>query len=273
MNNDMGLPHQREKILQAAQNVFTEKGYSGATIAEIAAQAGLNPAIIYRFFTGKRELFNSLQRPDLDFPDQHEKYYRSLILRTALKIFSQKGYAVATMDDIAEAVGLSKAGIYFYFPSKENLFSSVLENPAAFVFINSSLDSFLSDKDSDLELGLINLAKTFLSLFTKEDFVSLLKIILSEGIRNPVIAEDFKEKIVIAGSMNVAGYLMKFFDLEMDMLILKTRIFFGMLISWGILNCLFQNKDTIQKFDLDRIAREYVHQFLFGVQGSIKKKE
>jgi TetR/AcrR family transcriptional regulator, mexJK operon transcriptional repressor len=268
----MNNPQQKQQIKQAAMQIFSEKGYSGATIAEIAAHAGVNPATIYGFFSGKKNLFESLQRPDLDFPDQKEKNNRDVILRAALKIFSQKGYATATMDDIAETVGISKAGIYFYFSSKESLFLTALENPTAFSTINMCLQSILTIDDANLEKGLVNLSKVYLSLFMNDEFVSLLRVILSEGTRNLDISTAFQENIVKRGSENVARYLQKFCNLEPDELIIKVQALFGMLFSWGILNFLFTKENEIQKTNIDLIAREYVHQFLFGFNESYIRK-
>lgn len=43
-------------ILSAARAVFSERGYDGASMAEIAARAGIVEATIYKHFTGKRAL-------------------------------------------------------------------------------------------------------------------------------------------------------------------------------------------------------------------------
>ena len=165
---------QIEKIEKAALTVFSEKGYAGASIAEIASRASMNPATIYRFFSSKQDLFQSLQRPDLDFPDEQEQQMRQRIIQCALQAFSQKGYSSATMDEIAEMANLSKPAVYFYYPSKEKLFSAVLENPVGFKLIEESLKQFLSEGHTDLETGLIQLAKTYLSLFQNADSVALL---------------------------------------------------------------------------------------------------
>ncbi|HSX96459.1 MAG TPA: helix-turn-helix domain-containing protein [Streptomyces sp.] len=44
------------------------------------------------------------------------------ILDTALTVFSQYGYAKTTMQDVARAAGMSRAGLYLHFASKEDLF-------------------------------------------------------------------------------------------------------------------------------------------------------
>ncbi|WP_244816949.1 TetR/AcrR family transcriptional regulator [Caballeronia sp. Lep1P3] len=44
------------EILQAGRDVFAEKGYDGATSAEIAQRAGISEATVFSYFSGKREL-------------------------------------------------------------------------------------------------------------------------------------------------------------------------------------------------------------------------
>lgn len=52
---------------------------------------------------------------------------RSLILEAALDVFSQHGYRGATLDQIATAAGLSKPNMLYYFPSKEEIHVTLLE--------------------------------------------------------------------------------------------------------------------------------------------------
>lgn len=256
----------QQQIERAALSLFSEKGYSGTTMAEIAARAGVNPAVIYRYFSSKQQLFETLQRPDLNFPDQQEQQRRNEIMQVALRVFSQKGYSAATMDDIADAAGLSKAGVYFYYPSKEALFAAALENPAGFAILDPILADAFSDPHSGLEEGLTRLAAGYLSLFENEEFTCLLRIILSEGVRNPEVASAFKEKIVKRGAENVAQFLARFSNLPPDLLIPKVQMFFGMLFTWGLTNRLLIAPFAPAAMPLQTTAREYVRQFLYGFQ-------
>ena len=43
------------------------------------------------------------------------------IMASAHKLLAEKGYEAMTMDDVAERVGMSKASLYKFFPSKEEL--------------------------------------------------------------------------------------------------------------------------------------------------------
>jgi len=50
-----------------------------------------------------------------------------LIIEAAVVVFAQKGYASATVADIAARAGIGKGTIYEYFASKEELFFAVFE--------------------------------------------------------------------------------------------------------------------------------------------------
>ena len=48
------------------------------------------------------------------------------ILEAASKRFAYYGFSKVTMDEIATDVAMGKASLYYYFPTKENLFKAVL---------------------------------------------------------------------------------------------------------------------------------------------------
>ncbi|PTL84696.1 TetR family transcriptional regulator [Vitiosangium sp. GDMCC 1.1324] len=54
-----GSPPNREAILAAARAQFTEHGYNNATIRGIAADAGVDPALVLHYFESKERLFSS----------------------------------------------------------------------------------------------------------------------------------------------------------------------------------------------------------------------
>ncbi|MGH3734088.1 MAG: TetR/AcrR family transcriptional regulator [Micromonosporaceae bacterium] len=53
------------------------------------------------------------------------------MLDAAAAVFSRHGYHTATVDEIADAAGISKPMVYLYFGSKEELFVAVVEREAA----------------------------------------------------------------------------------------------------------------------------------------------
>jgi len=52
---------------------------------------------------------------------------RAAILAAGLDAFSQYGFRGTTLDQIAEAAGLSKPNLLYYFPSKDAIYTALLE--------------------------------------------------------------------------------------------------------------------------------------------------
>jgi AcrR family transcriptional regulator len=50
----------RERILDAAESLFADRGFEGAAMRDIAAGANLNPASLYNHFTSKQALFEAV---------------------------------------------------------------------------------------------------------------------------------------------------------------------------------------------------------------------
>ncbi len=57
-----GESRTREAILDAARRRFGEQGYDGTTIRGIAADAGVNPALVHHFYGTKERLFAAAMR-------------------------------------------------------------------------------------------------------------------------------------------------------------------------------------------------------------------
>jgi AcrR family transcriptional regulator len=57
---------------------------------------------------------------------QGEAGRREHVLDAALLIFARYGYRKASMDDVAQAAGISRPGLYFHFASKQDLFRAAV---------------------------------------------------------------------------------------------------------------------------------------------------
>ena len=56
---------------------------------------------------------------------------RATLLKTALAVFSAKGYAAATLDDVAKAANVTRGAIYWHFKSKADLYNSLIQEFSA----------------------------------------------------------------------------------------------------------------------------------------------
>lgn len=64
-----GNPDTRGEILQAARRVFERDGYQASSVRGIAREAGVDPALIHRWFGDKRALFVATLRTGFDPAD------------------------------------------------------------------------------------------------------------------------------------------------------------------------------------------------------------
>jgi TetR/AcrR family transcriptional regulator len=49
----------RQDILDAAEKLFSQKGFKGTTTKDLAAKAGVHEAVLFRYFTNKRDLYRA----------------------------------------------------------------------------------------------------------------------------------------------------------------------------------------------------------------------
>jgi len=73
------------------------------------------------------------------------------ILAAAEAVFARAGFAGATMAEIAEAAGIPKANLHYYFRTKDSLYQAVLDNTLTLWL--SQTDGITSDADPATALG------------------------------------------------------------------------------------------------------------------------
>ena len=95
----------RERIIRAAVEVFAEKGYHRATIADVVHRSGLSVGAIYTHFKGKDALF--LQSCDIISGQGLDELAVRLapLTTTADKLMTASAYYVETIDEFEGAPG------------------------------------------------------------------------------------------------------------------------------------------------------------------------
>ncbi len=105
---------------------------------------------------------------------------RREILDVAGELFREQGFAGVTMSAVCDRVGGSKATIYRYFSSKEELFlTSLLES--AVDQASKVFDTLATAKD--LRKGLERFAASYLALTLAPETLSVRRILIAEGSR------------------------------------------------------------------------------------------
>src|SRR5438874_7692341 len=59
---------------------------------------------------------------------------RQEILKAARELFFERGFEGTTIDEIAKGAELSKGAVYLYFPSKEEIYFSLLEEGSEILY-------------------------------------------------------------------------------------------------------------------------------------------
>jgi len=103
------------------------------------------------------------------------------ILTAARAEFLKFGFAETSMETIARAANVSKATLYAYFPSKEALFSHLVESECG----ESGLLSAPPSLDNGLPNALRTLGNSFVSHFLTRDATAFFQTVSSERQRFP----------------------------------------------------------------------------------------
>jgi AcrR family transcriptional regulator len=87
---------------------------------------------------------------------------RGAILEAALAVFSDLGYTQATLNDVAERLGVTKGCLYHYFESKERLLLDLIQDRiGAAIIANETLSSAEGSREDLLRRFLERLWKHF----------------------------------------------------------------------------------------------------------------
>jgi AcrR family transcriptional regulator len=125
---------------------------------------------------------------------EYKELVRTRILESAHRVFSQKGYREATMDEIAEGLSLSKPALYRYYKSKEELFREI------FRLFNQATSKALRESFKSGRLD----GETFFALIDKWGWTpNLFLSAASEAPRNPklkkILADGYKTGVDLVG--------------------------------------------------------------------------
>lgn len=134
---------------------------------------------------------------------------RDAILEAASQVFLEQGFEGASMAEIAARVGGSKATLYGYFGSKEDLFVEVMHGAALRHF--EPIFAALQNDSDDVALALQRFGERAMAVLCQEKAIQARRAIIAESGRSD-IGLRFYEGGPKKGTLELAGYL----TLQMD---------------------------------------------------------
>jgi TetR/AcrR family transcriptional regulator, cholesterol catabolism regulator len=194
------------------------------------------------------------------------RYDRRLaeILIHATEVFCKKGYEGASMRDLSRASGMSLAGLYYYFESKERLlfliqkhtFTTILER------LKARLEG-VSDAEERLRIFILNHLEYFLANQAAMKVLSHEAEVLKNGFAAEVAAIKREYYRICVGLLD---------DLKRERdLQFSTRI--AVLSLFGMMNWIYTWHNPRVDADAASIAREMGDIFLRGVVTSGKARK
>lgn len=133
---------------------------------------------------------------------------RQAILETAARVFNEVGFEQASMSEIAARVGGSKATLYNYFPSKDALFTAVVQTIAGPKIQKSFTALQMSD---NLEEALNAFGVSYLESILSPDLIAMRRMVLHDADRTEVGRLTY-EHGPKAGCMIISTFLQSAMD-------------------------------------------------------------
>ncbi|NMG09442.1 TetR/AcrR family transcriptional regulator [Brasilonema sp. UFV-L1] len=203
--------------------------------------------------------------PPRDEQDFEER--RQQIIDGALQVFSSKGFEKTTNKDIAAAAGIGSPGlIYHYFKDKGDLFRQVVEQRMPLLQLLHHNDEDMMNKPPRDVLTVFG--KSFLRMVDNPTSTAMMKLILGETMRQPIVAELFNN----IGPSRAVGFLTRYLAKQMADGVLKpmhpaaaARCFIGPLIAYILTREVFLQPDA-QQISSDMMVATAVEVFLQGMQ-------
>ncbi len=127
---------------------------------------------------------------------------RRQILQAAVRIFARRGYATATIEDVARAAGVAEGTIYNYFHSKEDLLIHIPRHLVAPVFNQLAARLPEVSTAADAERVLLTLGQAMVVRITSN--LRFIKVFLSAL---PYLSRKAREEYMRLMPLAAAGML------------------------------------------------------------------
>lgn len=188
------------------------------------------------------------------------------ILRRAAEVFSRQGVAQTSIEDIANAVGIKREGVYYYFNSREDiLLEIILPQSRALLFglgaiiesgqgVHQRLHAAIRNHLASYNPGYVEMAVALREDHGLEkkgrrkdedvrrrelrrvwrDYTGLWIRLIEEGQRSGAFDASLRPKMVAFGILGMCNWLSRWYDPEKDVGIDEIVETFFAMISRGI---------------------------------------
>jgi AcrR family transcriptional regulator len=192
---------------------------------------------------------------------------QSQILEAAARVFAEKGFARATIRDVARAAGVSQGSIYLYFKNKQDLLVHLPRQ-----FIQPQMEAFLAaglgtdtPPAPDVLLGFI--AQNIVKIMTQNR--ELMQVLFTSlATMDDATRETYVREVPLYAMEHIETYIRAqqaagVFRSELDATIVS-RLLPGMMVFFLLVQEIIQPAN-MERIEYERLIPTVVNVFLHGV--------
>jgi AcrR family transcriptional regulator len=214
---------------------------------------------VHSYILKKKAMTGKKERKDKAAAQRREQ-----ILKAALEVFSQKGFAAATVPEIAKAAGVAAGTIYLYYPSKRELFIAVIKN-----FIITPPLLKLIDRMPEGDIGSIfkKIIKDRFDLIKNPTFARL-PVLMGDVQRDPELKalwlKDFLHPFLgqMAPGYSFMSMMGKFRRYDPEVAV---RLIGGLIMGFLMFRVIEGDTSPLNKMDQEKVTEDIVNFVLHGM--------
>jgi AcrR family transcriptional regulator len=187
------------------------------------------------------------------------------ILKAAMEVFGRKGYAAATIPEIARTASVAAGTIYIYYPSKRDLFVSVIRELIITTPLRDLIAKLPNDKDISTTFKQIMYDRFDL---IENETMSRMPSLMGEVQRDPELKALWNEKFLqpFLSQMDGMFHLMmasgKVRRMEPAVTV---RVVGGLILGFLILKIMEGEASPINRFPREKVAEELMNFVFYGL--------
>ncbi|MCC0638343.1 TetR/AcrR family transcriptional regulator [Clostridioides sp. ES-S-0001-02] len=136
---------------------------------------------------------------------------KKVILKVALKLFSERGYDGVGIRDISKEIGIRESALYKHYSGKQDIFDSILKDiehryQEEFSTILPENMTNIFSEENDVREELFRISITMFNFYLKTEYGSQLRRMLTlEQYRTSEAGKFFRELIIDKGLDYISG--------------------------------------------------------------------
>lgn len=196
---------------------------------------------------------------------------REQILKAATEIFTRRGFAAATVPEIARLAGIAAGTIYLYYPNKRDLFIAVIKN---LIITAPLLELIARIPEGDITKTFKDILKDRFDLMQSE-LMSRIPSLMGEVQRDPELkalwAEHFLQPFLsrLDGIYRMMAASGKFRSMESAVAV---RAVGGLILGFLILKIMEGENSPLDSLPRDRVADDLLNFVLRGLLATTEEQ-